>query len=114
MLKCKLCSNKRHSKHWKCLYCKECAEKKKLADIHKSHTVWTRKNKAHLKKYRQTNYHRYKDNRNAKQRQDSAELNDAYIRHVLCAQSTLLKADLTQELIDMKRLELQLNRKRRQ
>ena len=110
MLKCKLCPNKRHSKHWKCLYCKSCAKKKYIADISKHHTLWSRRNKAHLKTYRQVNYHRYKDNRNAKNKLDAKMLTDVYIRHLLCQNSTLNKADLTQELIDMRRLKLQLHR----
>ena len=40
-------------------------------------------------------------------------LTDVYIRHVLCSNSTLNKADLTQELINMKRLEMKLARERR-
>ena len=113
MLKCKLCPNKRYSNHWKCLYCKPCAAKKNDADIAKGHLKYQRINKTHLKTYRQVNYHRYKDNRNTKNKLDAKMLTDVYIRHVLCSNSTLNKADLTQELINMKRLEMKLARERR-
>ena len=113
MLKCKLCPNKRYSKHWNCLYCKSCAKKKYLEDVYKHHTLWTRRNKTHLKIYRQANYANYKDSRSLKTNQHTAEITDVYLRQVLCQNSTLNKADLTQELLDMKRLELQLHRAKR-
>jgi hypothetical protein len=102
MLKCKLCPNKRHSKHWKCLYCKKCSNQDR--------TRWVKKNKTHLSSYRQANYQNYRDSRSIKTNQHTAEITDVYLRQVLCQHSTLNKADLTQELLDMKRLELQLRR----
>ena len=98
MLKCKLCSNRRYSKHWRCLYCQDCKNKKYLP---------------HAKLHRQQSFDKYSLIRNATNKKNVRDLNDTYIVNTLCAKSTLKKADLTQQLIDMKRLELQLRRQRR-
>jgi len=74
---------------------------------------WIKANKAHLKSYRQEHYDDFKPVRNAKNKEHTRDLNDPYIVHLLCAKSTLNRADLTQELIDMKRLEVELLRERR-
>ena len=77
--------------------------------------IWKANNKAHMKVYRHNNMYRWKDKRNANIRREALELTDKHIRKLLVQHSSILKrGDITPELIQAKRLELQFNRLRKE
>ena len=112
MKKCTLCDNERYSSHWNCIYCAQCKEKIYLAHIKRGINKWKVKNKEHLRQYRTKNLWRWKDNRNKKNKKRIRELSDSYIRAVLAQHSPLKGSEFPEDLVRLKRLQLQLKREK--
>lgn len=77
--------------------------------------IWKSNNKLHIKQYRHDNMYKWKRARNDRIRYETLHLTDKYIIKILVQRSSILKrGDITPELIQAKRLELQLNRLRKE
>ena len=108
---CTLCDKKCRSFHGHTKYCFKCSIKIQTRQSKK----WKQANSKELKIYRHNNMHKWKDNRNANIRRETLELTDKHIRRVIVQKSSILKrGDITPELIQAKRLELQFNRLRKE
>ena len=107
---CIKCSNKRKSKHHNCLYCVKCKTELDNIAKSKSQLQWKRNNKEHLAKYRAKNYHKWKDNINKYQRESNKKLTDTYVRGQVARGEKFSCKDVTDEMIEIKRLSIQLSR----
>ena len=77
--------------------------------------IWKSNNKLHIKQYRHDNMYKWKRARNDRIRYETLHLTDKYIIKILVQRSSILKrGDITPELIQAKRLELQFNRLRKE
>ena len=110
----KICTNclmnDRISKHHNCLYCAECKARINKEIFKKSILQWKRNNRDHLAKYRAKNYHKWKDNINAYQREENKNLTDTYLRGTIARGEKFSSKDVTQEMIEIKRLLIKLQR----
>ena len=121
---CIICNDKCWSSYWNTKYCAKCRDLKN-SEINRKYyqtdtfkaTVkkWKQANQDKLRIYRHNNMINWQKKRNAKGRKESVELTDLYIRQILVQRSSVLKrGDITPELIQAKRLELQFNRLRKE
>ena len=112
---CTLCDKKCWSFHGHCKYCVKCRDLQNQTNRFKSIKRWKQTNRDKLRVYRHNNMINWQEKRNAKGRKESLQLTDLYIRQIITQRSSVLKrGDITPELIQAKRLELQLNRLRKE
>ena len=109
---CIKCDNKRYSKHRNCLYCIKCRDIKNNEHLKKAILQWKRNNKEHLAEYRRLKYPDWKENRNKKNKEETKQLSDTYIRNMISSRSILKPSEVPDTLIKLKRLDIQLKRER--
>tara|TARA_R110000824_G_scaffold372211_1_gene562318 strand:+ start:148 stop:423 length:276 start_codon:yes stop_codon:yes gene_type:complete len=73
---------------------------------------WKANNKEHLAKYRAVKMHDWKKNRNMKVREHARTISDAYVRWTLAQRSAFKGSEVPEELVRLKRLDIQLKREK--
>ena len=125
MKKCNRCNEIKPHASWNPYYCKDCRNKRcreynklphyklkrkqynKKAQLNGNHKIWNQKYRDNLDDMKKEALY---EKRRAHNKQDTENLGDECIKRLLCKRNSLRFADISDKMIELKRLEMQLKR----